>query len=245
MHLADPKAVAHAINVVTVDDCHSIAVMLGSISNQRSEAWGQTVSRSIDRDRLLAFADNWPDQKRLYALAALCQSMEWYDEALALDLVEHSLGSIKKAFVENPTDTFANVDDVLMSTLRVWDPLGVFVGKFRPDARRLSLSRRICRDIDGARLAQQLSELKKRDLQRSGFLLSFLHRVAPRKFEAVVSDIDLDRIDSVLGDEWRSLSHDSEVFLGVFYTADRGRERVRALIERNADRIERFPRVWL
>ena len=90
-----------------------------------------------------------------------------------------------------------------MSTLRIWDPLGVFVGKLRPDARRLSLSRRICSDLDGARLAQQLSDLTKRDFQRAGFLLAFLHRVAPRKFESVVSGIDLDRLGSILSDEWR------------------------------------------
>ena len=42
------------------------------------------------------------DLNRLYALAKLCQSIEWYDEDLALDLVEHSLGPIKKAFIDNP-----------------------------------------------------------------------------------------------------------------------------------------------
>ena len=241
VQLADPKAVAAAINHLTVDDCHSVAVMLRSISNRRSEAWGRTVARLIERNRLLALAENWPDQQRLYALATLCESIEWFDETLALDLFERSLTSIKRAFFENPIGAFADLDHVLMSTLRVWDPLGVFVGKLRPDARRLLLSRRISSDIDGERLAQQLSKLKKRDLQRAGFLLSFLRRVARRKFEAVVSGIDLDRLDSLLGDEWRSLSHDSEVFLGVLYTADAGRERVRALIERNGERIERFP----
>jgi len=241
VHLADPRSVAHAINVLTVDDCHSIAVLLGSVSNQRSKAWGHTVSCSIDRERLFALAEKWPDLSRLYALAKLCQSIEWYDEALALDLIEHSLGSIKKALFENPTKAFSDIDDLLMSTLRVWDPLGVFVGKFRPDARRLSLSRRICRDLDGARLAQQLSDLKKRDLQMAGFLLALLHRVAPRKFDSIVSGIDLDRLDSALGDEWRNLTHEAEVFLGVVYVARSGEERIRALIERNVHRIERFP----
>ena len=85
-----------------------------------------------------------------------------------------------------------------MSTLRVWDPLGVFVGKLRPDARRLSLSKRICSNLDGVRLAQRLSNLTKRILQRAGFLLEFLHRIAPRKFDSVVSGIDLDRFDSIL-----------------------------------------------
>jgi hypothetical protein len=239
--LVDPKSVADAINVVTVDDCHSIAVLLMAVSNQRSNAWGQAVSRLINRDRLFALADNWLDLNRLYPLAKLCQSIEWYDEALALDLVEHSLGSIKRAFLENPTEAFSDVDDLLMGTLRIWDPLGVFVGKLRPDARRLSLSRRICSNLDGARLAQQLSDLRKRDLQRAGFLLAVLRRVAPRKFESVVSGIDLDRLDTILGDEWRNLTHDAEVFLGVIYAAKSGRERVRLLIERNAHRIESLP----
>ena len=60
--LVDPKSVADAINVVTVDDCHSVAVLLGSVSNERSKAWGQTVSRSIDRDHLFALAGNWLDR---------------------------------------------------------------------------------------------------------------------------------------------------------------------------------------
>ena len=49
----------HAINVVTVDDCHSIAVMLGRVE---SEVKGLGAGRLclINRDRLFALADNWP-----------------------------------------------------------------------------------------------------------------------------------------------------------------------------------------
>ncbi len=241
LKLVRPRSMAEAINHVAVDQCHSLAVLLKSLSNQKSRTWAQEVASSLRADRLFALADTWHDIDRVYALSELCHALEWFDEDLALNLVEHSLTVFKKAMLENPTESFANFDHLLMATLRVWDPLGVFVGKYRPDARRMSLARRICQGFEVKRLARQLSEVSKRDFQRAAHVLAFLHRVSPRKFRAVAGEIDLDRINEAFGDEWQNMKHDAEVLLGVLFTAKSARNQVVKLIDRNSAKIKRFP----
>ena len=241
LKLVPPRSVAEAINHVSVDQCHSLAVLLKSLSNQKSRTWAQEVASLLQADRLFALADTWHDIDRVYALSGLCRSLEWFDEDLALNLVERSIPVIKKALFENPTESFADFDDLFMATLRVWDPLGVFVGKYRPDARRLSLARRICHGFEVKRLARQLSEVTKRDFQRAAHVLGFLHRVSPRKFQAIAAEIDLDRINEAFGDEWQNMNHDAEVLLGVLFTAKSARDQVVRLIDRNSAKIKRFP----
>jgi hypothetical protein len=239
--LTNPESVANAVSNITVEDSYSLAEMLGSIANQLSKDWADAVARKLDRKRLLEFAEHWPESESLFGLAKFCQAIGWYDDSFSLDLIERALPVINEAFARDPIETFGNLNDVLMSVLRVFDPLGVFVGKYRPDARRLSLARRICLRIEAYRLSQQLSEITKRNFQRAAFVLSFLHRVAPRKFEATAAELDLNRINLVIGEDWKKLSHDAEVFLGVMYVAKNARERVVDLIERNAERFELFP----
>ncbi len=239
--LSNPSSVATAVSSMSVEDTYSLAEMLRSIANPGSREWADSVSRELDQGKLFALAADWPPSESLYGLAKFCQAIGWYNEALSLDLVECSLPAIIRGFANSPTDTFSDVEDILMSVLRVFDPLGVFVGDLRPDARRLSLARRICIGIDANTLAKQLSDTAKRDLQRAAFVLSFLHRVARRKFEAVVAGIDWDRVDKTIGDDWKNLPHDPEVLVGVAYIANRARSRVTRLIETNAHRIDLFP----
>jgi hypothetical protein len=241
LELVPPRSMAEAINHLAVDQCHSLAVLLKSLSNQKSRTWAQEVASLLRADRLFELADTWHDIDRVYALSELCHSLEWFNEDLALNLVEHSLPVIKKAMFENPTESFANFDHLLMATLRVWDPLGVFVGKYRPDERRMSLARRICQGFEVKRLARQLSEVSKRDFQRAAHVLAFLHRVSPRKFQAVAGEIDLDRINETFGDEWQNMKHDAEVLLGVLFIAKSARDQVVKLIDRNSAKIKRFP----
>lgn len=241
LEMVPPRSMAEAINHVTVDQCHSLAVLLKSLSNQKSRTWAQEVASLLRADRLFALADTWHDIDRVYTLSELYCSLEWFNEDLALNLVERSIPVIKKAMFENPTESFADFHDLFMATLRVWDPLGVFVGKYRPDARRLSLARRICQGFEVKRLARQLSEVTKRDFQRAAHVLAFLHRVSPRKFQAVAGQIDLDRINEAFGNEWQNMNHDAEVLLGVLFTAKSARDQVVKLIDRNSSKIKRFP----
>lgn len=146
--------------------------------------------------------------------------------------------------LENPTESFADFDHLLMATLRVWDPLGVFAGKYRAYARRMSLARRICQGFEVKRLARQLSEVSKRDFQRAAHVLAFLHRVSPRKFQAVAGEIDLDRINEAFGDEWQNMKHDAEVLLGVLFIAKSARDQVVKLIDRNSAKSSGFLHDW-
>ena len=78
--LVPPRAMAEAINHVNVEQCHSLAVLLKSPSNQKSRTWAQEVASLLRADRLFALADTWHDIDRVYALSELCHSLEWFEE---------------------------------------------------------------------------------------------------------------------------------------------------------------------
>ena len=239
---SNPSSVASAVSAMGVDDAYSVAEMLAGMGNQNSQDWAAAFVSALDRKKLFDLASHWPRSGGLFGLAKLCHSIAWCDDDLALDLVEHSLPACIAGFREDPIATFQDLHhDALMSVLRVFDPLGVFVGRFRPDSRRLSLARRICSGIRPKLLAKQISGVAKRDFQTAAYFLLFIKKVVGSKFDATVAAIEWERVEQTIGDGWGSLHHDTEIFFGVAYSANRSRNEVTRVIERNAHRIELFP----
>lgn len=238
---SNPATVASAVSAMGVDDTYSLAEMLGGMANQRSRDWGAAFVNALDREKLFKLASSWPRSESLFGLAKFCQSLTWCDEKLALDLVECWLPVCSERFREDPIVTFQDLDPLLMSVLRVFDPLGVFVGRYRPDSRRLFLARRICSEIKAQSMAKQISSIAKRDFQTAAFVLHFMSKIVGSKFEAAVAAIDWEAVEQAIGDEWGNLPHDKEIFFGITFSAKNSRDEVTKVIERNAHRIELFP----
>jgi hypothetical protein len=236
-----PSSVAAAVSSMTVEGTYSLAEMLAGMGNTQSTDWAASFSGALNRKKLLELAANWPSSESLFSLAKFCHAITWCDENLSLELVERCVPACRAALTRDPVTAFGELDDILMSVLRVFDPLEVFVGRLRPDARRLSLARRICRGIEPRRLAKQLSAIPKRDFQSASSVLLFVRRISATKFEATMAAIDWGRIERTIGHDWENMPHDQEVFIAVAYVAKRSRKEVVKVIERNAPRVKLFP----
>jgi hypothetical protein len=123
----------------------------------------------------------------------------------------------------------------------VFDVLGVFIGKLKPDARCWKIARQMCSGLDADRLAAQLSDVRPRNFQQAAFFLSFLSTCAPKKFDAVVVRLDWAKLAETIGADWANLQHEAEVLIGVLSVGNSQRGRVAKFIMENAHRIEKFP----
>lgn len=125
--------------------------------------------------------------------------------------------------------------------LRVFDPLGVYVGKLKPDARRWSIARRMSKKLDPTLVARQLSATQIRKFQSAAGLLDFIFRCAPKKYEAVVRQLDWAKLDAEIGNDWADPSHETEVLLGLLSLHEATRAIVADFIAARADRIQELP----
>jgi hypothetical protein len=123
----------------------------------------------------------------------------------------------------------------------VFDVLHVYVGKLKPTRRQWAIARRMCEKIDPKQVAVHISTVRPRHFQSAGFFLHFLSQLAPRKYEAALRQLDWEKLDSVIGDDWANMPHDTEVLLGTLYLRPPTRHLVQQFISDRADRIVEFP----
>ncbi|MCG7201806.1 hypothetical protein MD273_18930, partial [Marinobacter pelagius] len=120
-------------------------------------------------------------------------------------------------------------------------PLGVYVGKLKPSHRQWVIARNMCATIDPARVAPHISAVRPRHFQSAAFFLDFLHQVAPSKYGAVLRQLDWERIDAAIGEDWANMPHDTEVLLSALHAQAATRHLVQQFIADHLDRIEHFP----
>ena len=131
--------------------------------------------------------------------------------------------------------------DFLMPVLRVFDPLGIYVGKLKPDRRRWSIARRICKDLDPNLLAERLSNWRIRDFQTVAGLLYFLFRCAPKKYDSVVARLDWAKLDVEIIKYLSNPSHETVAILCSLSLTDTTRSLVSEFIALRADSILAMP----
>jgi hypothetical protein len=165
-----------------------------------------------------------------------------WDENLALEMAELFVPTAQQVLAKDPVEGFDQLSHDFASTvLRVFDVLHVYVGKLKPTRRQWTIARRMCEKIEPARVAEHISRVRPRHFQSASFFLHFLYRSAPRKYEAVLRQLDWEKLDSVIGDDWTNMPHDTEVLLGTLNSRPRTRHLVQKFISDRADRIVHFP----
>jgi hypothetical protein len=236
-----PGKIAAALSGATPETAFNLGEMVALSGSVWPVAWKDRFREAVDRQALLALGRTWPEDAWIGAYGRLAYASLWFDETLALDMVEAVLPRTVARFRTNPVGTFHELDDVASYVLKMLDVLGAFKGRHRPQARHRALAAQMCSAFDPATLAGQLSATRKRDFQQAGFLLSFIGASAPKLFEKTVCAMDFDQIGETIGADWANLFHESEVLLGVCCRGARPRAKVEALIERNVSRIEVMP----
>jgi hypothetical protein len=239
---ADPIAIATAYSNANPDTAYGLADLLRSVAYVKVDDFNAKVRAALDRNKLREFAKYEAFLKDAFVFSKFCASVVWWDENLALEMAELFIPTAQQVLAKDPVEGFQQLSQDFASTvLRVFDVLHVYVGKLKPTRRQRTIARRICEKIAPKRVAEHISTVRPRLFQSAGFFLHFLNQSAPRKYEAVLHQLDWQKLDSVIGNDWANMPHDTEVLLGTLYSPSPTRYLVQKFIFDRVDRIVHFP----
>lgn len=238
----DPHAIAKAYSNANLDTAYGLADLLRSIAYVGVDDFNTKVLASIDRDKMRELARHKSFLKEPFIFANFCASVVRWDVNLALEMAELFVPTAQQVLAKDPVEGFHQIShDLAFNVLRVFDVLHVYVGKLKPTRRQWTIARSMCEKIDPKRVANQISTVRPRHFQSAGMFLHFLCQSAPRKYDAVLRQLDWEKLDSVIGDDWANMPHDTEVLLGTLYSRPTTRHLIQKFISERADRIVHFP----
>lgn len=238
----DPIIMARFYSNATVDTAYGIAALMRSIASIRVEEFKMRICSALDREKLCEFAKNEAFVDKAFIFANFCESVCWWDEALALEMAENFIPSAREILARDPVDGFSQLSHDFVSTvLRAFDVLGIYVGKYKPTRRQLEMAKRLCDNIEPKRVAEQISATRPRYFQSASFLLHFLHKFAPKKCDAAIRLLDWGKLDALIGGDWENMHHETETLLGTLYWIKSTRDIVKKFISERAERIKCFP----
>ena len=238
----EPSPIAQAYSNVSVESAYGLADLMNTLCSLDDGPWKEKMKAEVDSTQLLNFANNEGLRENPYLFCRFCASVMLWDEDLALDMAERFIPFAQAALVRHPIEGFRELDyEFFMLVLRVFDPLGAYVGKLKPDRRRSSIARRTCKMLDPVLVARQLSDARIRDFQTAAGLLSVLYRCTPKKYESIVRQLDWAKLDSQIAADWADPSHETEVLLSMLSLSETTRPLVSDFIASRADRILEMP----
>lgn len=239
---ADPIAIATAYSNANPDTAYGLAELLCGVASAKVDDFAAKFRYALDRDKLREFATHEAFLEDAFIFSKYCASVLWWDENLALEMAEIFVPTAQQVLANDPVEGFDQLSHDLASTvLHVFDVLGVYVGKLKPTRRQWTIARHMCKKIDPQRVAQNISMVRPRNFQSAGFFLHFLSQAAPRKYEAVLRQLDWDKLNSIIGDDWADMPHETEVLLSTLYARLQTQHIIQKFISNNADRIVHFP----
>lgn len=239
---ADPIAIAKAYSNANPDTAYGLADLLRSIAYVKVDDFNIKIRAALDRDKLRELAKHEAFLIDAFVFSKFCASVTWWDENLALEMAELFVPTAQQLLAKDPVEGFHQLsNDFALAVLHVFDMLHVCVGKLKPTRRQWVIARRMCEKIDPKRVAEHISTVHPRHFQSAGFFLHFLYRSAPRKYEAVLRRLDWNKLDSVIGDDWTNMPHDTEVLLSTLCCRAATHHFMQTFISERADRIVHFP----
>jgi hypothetical protein len=236
-----PEKLGTEFSNATIETAYGISQLLRSAYCRELPEWTSRLLSSIDQNKMKSISKEWTTADKAFLFAYVCQTVSYYNDSLALEMLEEYIPTARRILSADPFDGFHSLDDIAMGVLHVFDPLGIYVGKLKPDARRWKIARQMCSTVDTEQLAAQISEVPLRQFQHAAFFLSFFFKSAPSKVGPVVNKLDWERIAATIGDDWVNPSHEVEVFIGVLCAGKSECSAVTNFITLNAERIRQFP----
>lgn len=237
-----PAPIAQAYSNVSLESAYGLANLMRALCSLDDGTWRHEMKRHVDSARLLNFASNDEFRHKPYLFGPFCSSVTYWNEDLALAMAEEFIPSAQAALAHDPIHGFRDLaHEFLMPVLRVYDPLQVYVGKFKPDRRRMSIARCICKSLDAELVAHHISGTRIRDYQSAAGLLHLLYRCVPTTYDHVIRQIDFGKLSSEIAKDWANPSHETVLLLGSMSLSDATRKLVSDFIASHANRIEEMP----
>ncbi len=239
--MVDPQKLGTEFSSVTTESAYGLAQLLRSTYCRELPDWTSRLASSIDQNKLKLIAKEWSAAEHAFLFSNICQTVNWYNESLALEMLEEYVPTARNILSADPFGGFHSLDDIVMRVLRVFDPLGAYRGKLKPNARCWRIARQMCSELNTEQLAEQISELRPRQFQQVAFFLNFLSKCVPRKFKSVINKLDWAQIAVTIGDDWKNPPHEVEIFIGTLCIGIDKCPEITNFIEHNAEHIRKFP----
>ena len=212
---ADPIAIATACSRATPDSAYGLADLLRSVASTKAEDFNSRFRAALDGDNLRELSRHTAFLEDAFVFSKFCAAVLWWDSNLALEMAEAFVPTAQQVLAEDPVEGFQQLSHDFASTvLRVFDVLHVYVGKWKPTRRQRAIARRMCEKIDPGKVAEHVSTVRTRHFQSAAFFLHFLHQSAPRKYDAALRQMDWNKLDLSMAEDWAHMPHDTEVLLG-------------------------------
>ena len=238
----DPTPVACACSNVSVESAYGLADLMRTLCLLDSGFFREKMKTEVDTARLLEFSSDERLQEEASVFGRFCYSVMCWDEDLALEMAERFCPLAQAVLARDVIWGFSEIShEFLMPVLRVFDPLGIYVGKLKPDRRRWSIARRICKTVDPDLLAERLSDWRIKDFQTVAGFLYFLFRCAPKKYDSVVARLDWTKLVAEINKDLSNCSHETEALLCSLALSDTSRPLVSDFIALRADSILAMP----
>lgn len=235
--LANPHALARAISTAEPSHAGEIATLLSMMRAGRDDKWKARYLEHIDRDACYRKVTTWPRDAYLSVAADFCEHFCDYESEFGYRLIEALIPAIADRLCADPQESFHELNDIVWNSLRLYDPLHIYVGKLAPSRRMYQVGRRICACWSPQDLANKLSRSTHRNFQSAAGLLSFMKKASPKQFEATVLALDWDEIDQAIGGDWAKGIGDARMLFGVAYAVPAARTALQGMIESNEPRI--------
>lgn len=235
---SDPEAIAEALNAAEPEFACEIAEMVQQAAGQLTPEWVARYLARIDRVKCRDLVENWPASERLFAIADFCAHFTFVDQPFGLDLVEALIPAIAERMRDDPIESFDGMRDVFWSSIRIYDPLRIYVGRRAPTARMRDLATMICGVWEPKTLAAKLSRANTRQFQSAAGLMSVLYKARRDAFHETVAAIDWAVVERSVGALWSSPPHDFESFLGVCHASKEGRKAIAEMVLRHVEAME-------
>ncbi|WP_223547914.1 hypothetical protein [Pseudomonas sp. A-B-19] len=235
--LVNPLELARAINTAGPLHAGQIANLISMMRVGKNDGWKARYLEHVDHIACLRTVSTWPKHAYLSIVADFCKHFCYFAPEFGFSLIEALIPAISDRLRANPQEAFHELNDIVWSSLRLYDPLGIYVGKLAPTRRMRQVARRICACWSPQDLAAKLSRSTQRSFQSAAGLLSFMYKAAPKQFEATVLALDWEMIDQAIGDGWLEDIGDARMFLGVAYSVQAVRPAIEAMVKRNEPQI--------
>ncbi|ABC90793.1 hypothetical protein RHE_CH02008 [Rhizobium etli CFN 42] len=233
----EPLILARAISTAEPLHACEIAKLISAMRVAENEDWKAVYLKRIDRFKLFGLVSRWPEDAWLSAVADLCKHFCYFEPEFGYQLIEALIPAVAKRLRGDPQYSFRELDDIVWHSLRLYDPLEVYVGKLAPTRRMRQVGRKICACWSPVDLAAKLSQSTPRNFQSAAGLLSFIRKAAPKMFEATVLALDWNEIDQQIGAGWAEEIGDARMLLGVAWGLPAARPAIEALVARNEAKI--------
>jgi len=232
-----PEALARGINLAKPLHAAEIAHLISMMHIDEGDPWRPVYLANVDHQACLRLVSTWPRNAHLSAVASYCAHFCYFEQEFGLDLIEALIPAIAGRLSDDPQDTFHELHDIVWNSLRLYDPLNIYVGKLAPTQRMRQVGRRICTCWLPIDLAEKLSRSSPRTFQSAAGLLSFVRKVSRKKFAATVRLLDWDLIEEAIGDNWAGNIGDARMLLGQAYDLREARPKIEKMVSRNEHRI--------